>query len=380
MRRIPINPYNVIPIYDNNTEGSQQAFLYSPTHRLPPMQFYLDSDVGIASWKLVRESDGAEYAQLAGDWNGEESASAGKAWYTYFGTDLDNPVPPGMYRAVITLADDGILYSHRLCCSYLFDIRGAFDTILAVEQTRSFCDLASYLFEFSLGSAFAYTVELNSAVIDSGTGDFSINGAITGLPLVREYTITVTGDIEDSNGGRVVATKVYTFTVDDTTDPCNNNSLSSEQAAVAWGEELAYIEWWGDNDDTSASILYQQQTGNVSYRQRLYGKYWANQPEPFSEDDLLVNNAGKPVLRGRTVADVLNLDMWPIPDNSLIALKPASTIDNKQIVNIGGAATPIDFIESETTQPGESDQLILNLSIRVNSMYQANCAEDFDLN
>ena len=380
MRRIPINPYNAVPIYDNNTEGSQQAFLYSPTHRLPPMQFYLDSAIGIASWKLVRESDGAEFAQLATDWNDEESVAAGKAWYTYFGGDLDNPVSPGVYRAVITLSDDGVLYSHRLCCTHLFDLRGQFDTTLETSILTETCTGGSYAFEFDLGATLTYTVELSGSIVQSGTGPFEITGPITGSAFSVERTITITGDIEDSNGGRVLSTKVYTFVISDTSDPCNNYTLTGEQAEVAWGEELAYLEWWSNNDDTSANILYQQQTGNIRYKQRLYGKYWAAQPEPFVEEDLLVNNAGKPILRSRTVADVLNFDMWPIPDNSLIALKAASAIDNKQIVNMGGASTAIDFIESETTQPGDSDQLILNLSLRVNSLYQANCQEDFDLN
>lgn len=379
MRRVPINPYNIVPIYDNDTSGSQQAFLYSPTLSLPPMQFYLSSDIGISSWKLVRETDGAEYAQDESQWTATESTSAGLAWYTYFGAALSNPVPDGMYRAVIELASGGILYSHRLCCSILFDSLEGLDSALSLEIESCSQD-DDYSFEMSVADGQSYQVILDGSVVQAGSGSFTLTGASVGIENDREYTIIIGNNIEDSNGGRINASKSYTLTIPDITNACLGASLSSEDASAAYGEELAYLEWWGDKDDQSLKLLYQEQAGNAVYKQRLYGKWWANTPEPFIEEELLVTKAGIPVRRSTTLADVIAMDMWPIPDNCLIALNAATTADNKQMVNMGGAATQVDYFETDISKPGEDDQHILNLNLRFNSRYQAGCKEDYTLN
>lgn len=379
MRRVPINPYNVIPIYDNDTAGSQQAFLYSPTQALPPMQFYLSSDVGIEGWKLVRETDGAEYAQLAADWTATESTAAGLAWYTYFGTPLDNPPPAGMYRAVIELASGGLLYSHRLCCTTLFDDLDGLDSALSLSISSCSQDF-DYSFEMTVPDGQSYQVILDGTVVQAGEGSFTLTGASVGIEDDREYTIIIGNVVEDSNGGRINASKAYTLYIPDIANACSGAALTSDDAAAAYGEELAYLEWWGDKDDQALKLLYQEQAGNAVYKQRLYGKWWANTPEPFIEEDLLVTKAGVPVPRSKTLADVLAMDMWPIPDNCLIALNAAATIENKQFVNMGGAATQIDYIEAEISKPGDSDQHILSLNLRYNSRFMSGCKEDYTLN
>jgi hypothetical protein len=378
MRRKPINPYHIIPFYSNDTEASLQGHFYSPTLRLPPLQFYLDEALGVAGWKLVRQSDGAEYAQQAGDWTESTQADPAISFYTYPGTDLDTPVPPGLYRAVVELGSGGLIYSHLLCCTALFDGPEGQGSSLELSVAACSQDF-DYSFEMNLDPSTAYEVYQDGGLALAGTGPFTITGAPVAVGNERTHVIVIGGGGEDSNGGRAGGSREYTLVVSDITDACNFYTLNEGDTQTGIGEENGYLEWWEDNDDGPLRILYHEQAGGAVYRPRFYGKFWAAAPSPFIEEEVLVTKGGVPRLRSMTVAQVWALECWPVPDIAFAPLQVAGRARNIRAYNMEGAETVVDYMEFSAVAVGEDDRLKGVFNLRYNSAVRTACATDYDI-
>lgn len=369
MKGIPINPYHLVAIYDNNTEASLQGHLYSPADALPPIQFETAERSNVASWSLVRVSDGATYAQAIGGWYDFDHDDG--QFHTYFGGALSTPVPDGIYRARIVLANADVYWSHALCCSTLFSaLTGNFSLMIESCQQNG-----EFVFNFVATGADYVEVYLEDVFQASYGPEFQVVGPSSPPFTTYNYDIILKRDYEAENGGRVTLQREYTFVVF-STGACFANTLTPGSVSGSYGEELAFLEWWGDNDRKTQKIVYQSQGGD-EYRQRFYGKFWRAAPEARVENNFIVDANGNLTRRSATAAEAIILECWPVPDYAFTVLANAGNHENIQVSNMDGEPTPVDRFEFSTAEVGEDDRHKGVFSLTINTQYVSGCQEDY---
>jgi hypothetical protein len=376
MRSIQINPYNAVAIYPADTEASLQGFLYSPTKRLPPMQFFVPgANSRVDEWELIEVSTGAVYAQDDALWAAENDGDG--QWLTYFGDDLDNPPPEGTYRARITRRNGQVYWSHAICLTALFDAAADIGAGLTLD-VDSCGQTNGYEFQMQSGGAWA-ELWLNDVPAGTATANFALK-APAEPPRADVWRIRVHAGIEDSNGGAVDVYQDYTLSIADSQDACAGFVLAADGGPVGGqGEELMYLEWHNTKDVRSQRLLYQQQTGGDSYKQRMYLKAWRAFPVPSLESEFLVNADGGQVLRAATVAEVLTLECWPVPDYAFAVLQNAGLHQSVVLANMLGEETELDSFAFDARAAGESDMAIGVFQCTVHRRYVSGCEEDFEI-
>lgn len=375
MKGIQINPYNLVAMYATDTEASLQSFLYSPTLRLPPIQFYLPTEEDpVASWDLVNISTGAVVAQDATQWGTE--ADADGHWNTYFGAALQTPPGEGMYRARVVTEAALVYWSHAMCLTRIFDtVAKAAGPSLAIDQCTQ---TNGYRFYFEATGATRVGVVLNGVAQADQLPTFSLAAGATPA-RVDTWVITLYSILEDSNGGGTAVQRSWTLVVSDPSDACANYTFAATGSASGTaGEELMFLEWRNTKDVRSAHLLYQVQTAGT-YTQRMYLKAWRGAPVPALESEFLVDIDGGQVLRSATVAEDLVLQCWPVPDYAFTVLAAAGVQDTKALYNMSGGGTALDALAVATRAEGNSDQATGLFACTVNRRYLSGCEEDFDL-
>jgi hypothetical protein len=367
---LQINPYHAVAVYLGQPEASQQGFLYSPTLRLPPIQFYTANLIRVDDWRLVRISDGAEFVQDPDDWNSFLPVGGGRI-HTYHGNDLLAPLEDGTYQAKITMTNGTIFWSHAICATRLFDAEaGTLSMVLdACTQTNG------YYLDFVATGASYVEIYLEGVFQRTDGPAFRIGGSAEPIE-VRNYTVILFADIEDSNGGRISAQRPYTITLTSNA-ACPSIVITPGTATLASGEELMYLEWWNDTDVIAQRILYQEHN-DKSYRQRFYGKFWRQAPDPVLEQAFLVDKNGRQILQSATIGEGLNLECWPVPDYAFTVLANAGIHENRELSNMSGSPTLLDRLEFSSSPVGDSDMFKGQFACVVNLEYVGGCKEDFE--
>jgi hypothetical protein len=376
MKGIQINPYNLVAIYAADTEASLQGFLYSPTKRLPPMQFYIPGAASrVDEWELVNIESGAVFAQDDGLW-GAESDGTGQ-WLTYFGGLLDNPPPEGKYRARIVRRNGQVYWSHALCLTAIFDDAAAIGAALTLS-VESCGQTNGYEFDMESGGAWV-EIFLNDIPFKTETANFKIK-ALAAPPRTDVWRIRVHAGLEDSNSGGVDVYQDYLLTVTNPALACTNYTFAADGSPVGGQvEELYRLEWRNTKDVQSQRLLYQEQTGGDMYTQKMYLKAWRAFPVPVLENEFLVGSDGSQVLRSATVAEQLLLENWPVPDYAFTVLANAGLHQDIKLFNLTGEETALDAFEFTVKQIGTSDQAAGVFGCTVHRRYVSGCEEDFEI-
>lgn len=380
MRRTSLNPYHAVAIYSADTAQSLQGHLYSPTERLPMMQFFAPGETQVTGWELINVETGAIVSQASAAWQAADITEPQVGTFqTYFGTALLNPVPAGTYRAKITMGSGATLWSHAICCSPLFDSAAIGSGGSTVTGESCFDGGGNFGFTLSAAANVLITVRLKGgAVVASGLGSVSFSGAAA--PGLNTYIITSgAGDYEESNGGIASFGRTYELNFNGES-PCASATITQVSDDALYGEELMRLVWSAEKDNMPFGILYQEQTGSKFYKQELFGKFWQLNISPFIEEEVLVSKDGRPKLRSVTAANIYQLEMWPLPDYLQSVISSQALAPTIELHDMAGAVTSIDRMDVAASEIGDDDRRKGTFSFRTATRFDPSCEEDFVVN
>ena len=310
-----INQYHCLPFYAWLIDNDRSCPVNSPVSKIPPFQIEFESNVSAASADLVSftGSVGDPVYSINLD---IDNVSGGPGYVTHMG-DQDLGQDPGLYR--VRLEVDGEIYwSHVINCAYCWNEQEFHGEISAETEGMGFLFTAS----FDEAPAIAHEIDIDYGSgwerLATDDGEF-----LYSLLTDNQAHIRFKVWIDD-----VLFWKEYLFEYDDENpDPETTGTLTLLGVGGENYHIYGYLEFWSDTDMPGFGALYQNE-----YKQRLYVEGHRNEPGVVNEEAFLTNGEGVDTLDSVAVAQVLNIEFYPIPDAAILALTSARWHNNARWV------------------------------------------------
>lgn len=329
-----INQYHCLPFYEWLIDNDRQCPVNSPVQRLPTFQVEFESNVSAASAKLVSVtgSVGAPTYNINLD---IDNVSGGPGYVTHDGNQ-DLGQDPGLYR--VRLVVDGTVYwSHAINCSYCWNEQEFHGEVDAETSGMGFLFTA----HFDEAPALAHEIDIDYGSgwqrLAADDGEF-LYSLLTDNQAYIRFKVW----IDD-----VLFWKDYLFEYDDENpDPGTTGTLTLVNVGGEDYHVYGYFEFWNNTDLPGFGALYQN-----GYKQRIYVEAQRNEPGVVNEEAFLTNGEGVDTLDSVKVAQVLNMEFYPIPDAVILPLTSARWHNNIRWVTAANVETFVGSKVAVTPSP-----------------------------